>query len=438
SNTPEPTVGFVFDNWVMADLPGDMAQQLARSPFIAFINQNDRDGIGDVRTPQPATNVETLYYMPPGNSTARVAILQLPASTEDKVYISASGTSVAYFLPDLGGQRTGLYVLDMQTGISGRILPVASLIQRGRISIPAWSPDGAELAIALATGYDMDIFVVGRDATGLRNLTQSGAYEFWPSWSPDGRYLLFVSDRQRCPSWIPGDANACDSNTTPPPNGGNVFVMEVTTGTVTLLSDQWVTEPPRWLNASIVTFASGDPTLGDPERTLWFADVTTGQAHEVKLSDGSDGPLRLSEVWSPDGSTILYQNAGATTEFILATANGALLARRDDLLFPRFGIAAAWSPDGAALAIGGLKGQCPYGITVLDRNLNFIARGNPPPSMCDPTYSPDGRFLAFTGVNPRIDGRVDVYVANPNGFGATNLTGSLRGTITLLGWVGGG
>jgi hypothetical protein len=30
-----------------------------------------------------------------------------------------------------------------------------------------------------------------------------------------------------------------------------------------------------------------------------------------------------------------------------------------------------------------------------------------------------------------------VYVAGPNGFGAVNMTGGLRGTITLLGWIGG-
>jgi hypothetical protein len=40
-------------------------------------------------------------------------------------------------------------------------------------------------------------------------------------------------------------------------------------------------------------------------------------------------------------------------------------------------------------------------------------------------------------VNPRIDGRVDVYIANQNGFGAVNITSSLRGSIQLLGWVGG-
>lgn len=65
------------------------------------------------------------------------------------------------------------------------------------------------------------------------------------------------------------------------------------------------------------------------------------------------------------------------------------------------------------------------------------ADGNPPPSMCEPTYSPNGSLLAFTGVNPRIDGRVDVYVANANGYGAQNLTANLRGQIKMLGWVGG-
>ncbi|MCB9453842.1 MAG: PD40 domain-containing protein [Anaerolineaceae bacterium] len=436
-NTPEPTIGFVFDNWQLADVPTDLARRLADTSYVAFVNQNDRDGVGDVRTPQPATNVETLYYMPPTNSAGRVAILQLPSSSENEVYISASGTSIAYFLQDSGGQKTGLYVLDLETGIGGRILPVNSLVQRGRVSEPAWSPDGAQLAMALATGYDMDIFVINKDGTGPRNLTPDGAYEFWPVWSPDGRYIVFVSDRLLCPSWIPGDENACDANTQPAPNGGNVFVTEVATGQTTLLSDQWVTEPPRWLNNSIVTFASGDPTLGDPERTIWFADTTTGQAREVRLLDGSDGPIRLSEAWSPDGASVLYQSAGTTSELILANANGAALANNTALLFPRFGMVAAWSPDGTRVAIGGVNGQCPYGVTVLDTNLNFVARGTPPPSMCDPAYSPDGRFLVFTGVIPNVDGRVDVYIAGVNGFGAVNMTGGLRGTITLLGWVGG-
>ena len=51
--------------------------------------------------------------------------------------------------------------------------------------------------------------------------------------------------------------------------------------------------------------------------------------------------------------------------------------------------------------------------------------------------APNGEWLAFTGITPNVDGRVDVYVANPNGLGRVNLTGSRRGQIELLGWVGG-
>ena len=436
--TPGPTVGFVFDNWKLADLPEDIDSRLNTS-VIAFINENDRDGIGDARTPQPATNAETLYYVPPTSSAGRYPILQLPASTQNQVFISQNGKSIAYFQDESVGQGTGgLYILDMDSKISGRILPVTSLIQRGFPSQPSWSADGSRLAIALATGYDMDIYAVGKDGSNIQNLTNSGAYDLWPSWSPDGRYLLFVSDRVRCPSWIPGDADACDAVTTPPPNGGNPYLLELATGTVTQLSDQWLTEAPRWLNATKIVFSSGDPTFGDPERTLWIADSSTKQAQQVRLTDGSDGPIRLSEVWAQDGSAVLYQNAGVSnTEIIAANVDGSLIGRTTELNFPRYGMMAAWSVDGTRIAVGGVNGQCQYGIRVFDRNLDSVARGTPPPSMCNPTYSADGQWLAFTGINPRIDGRIDVYVATPNGFGSVNLTNGLRGAITMLGWVGG-
>jgi Tol biopolymer transport system component len=438
SITPEPATGFVFDNWTLAELPADIDTRLS-TPLIAFINQNDRDGIGDARTPQPATNAETLYYVPPTSSAGRFPILQLPASTENQVFISQNGKSIAYFKDSSGGPGTeGLYILDMDSKISGRILPVSSLIQRGFAIQPNWSPDGSRLAIMLATGYDMDIFAIGKDGGNIQNLSNSGAYDLWPSWSPDGRYLLFVSDRARCPSWIPGDANACDTLTTPPPNGGNPYVLELDTGTVSKLSDQWLTEAPRWLNGGEVVFASGDPAFGDPERTLWIADVNIKQAREVRLADDTDGPIRLSEAWTPDGSAVIYQNAGeSTTEIIAANVDGTLIGRTTDLNFPRFGMAAAWSVDGTRIAVGGVNGQCQYGVRVFDRNLNSVARGTPPPSMCNPAYSSDGQWLVFTGVNPRIDGRVDVYVATTNGFSSVNMTGGLRGVISLLGWVGG-
>jgi Tol biopolymer transport system component len=426
----------VFDNWDQVEVPAN-ALPLLNAPVIAFLNDNNRDGVGDARTPQAATNVQQLYYVPPTNSAGRVAILDLPSSTENQVYISRNGQSIAYLRQGTGSNDGGLYIVDLTSRISGRILPIQSLNQRGFFSPPVWSPDGSRLAIALATGYDLEIFSIGRDGSNLQNLTRSGAYDFYPSFSPDGQYLAFISDRATCSSWIPGEPDACNPATDAPPNGGNLYALQLGTGTTVQLSDQWITEPPRWVNNTQIAFSSGDPTLGDPERTLWIADVRTGTAQQVRLNDGSDSPIRLSESWSPDGSAVVYQSAGTTTEIIAVRRDGTLINRSTEVSFPRFGMSAVWSPDGSRVAIGGVNGQCPYGSRVFDANLNIITRGTPPPSMCDPLYSPDGLWLAYLGVRTGGDGRTDIYVANLNGTGSVALTGGLRGSISVLGWVGG-
>jgi len=92
--TPQPTVGFVFDQWKDVDIPASI-QDGIENPLIAFVNTNDRDRVGSVLTPQPFTNVETLYYMSPFNSTDRVPILQLTASTGNQIYASRSANSIA-------------------------------------------------------------------------------------------------------------------------------------------------------------------------------------------------------------------------------------------------------------------------------------------------------------------------------------------------------
>lgn len=61
---------------------------------------------------------------------------------------------------------------------------------------PRWSPDGGRIAFTLwSPGGFYDLAVVDADGGGLRRITQDRAADLAPTWSPDGRYVVFSSDR---------------------------------------------------------------------------------------------------------------------------------------------------------------------------------------------------------------------------------------------------
>lgn len=438
SITPIPEVAFVFDNWDVVTLQDNVKDGIV-NPMIAFINSNDQQTIANIATAQPNTGIETLYLVSPASPSIRIPIMQLDSNTRSQIYLSPRGNALSYVKLDTSQSSNGLYVLDLETGFSARLIPGDNpLVQRGFFIEPDWSPDGDQMVMAVSTGYDIDVYLYARDGSERTNITNHGAYDIWPKWSPDGRFISFVSDRAICPSWIPSDTNACDALAQAPPTGGHVYVLEVDTGVVTQLSDTWVTESPYWVNSSMLAFASGDQfDLLNPQRHIWLANVITKQAKEVRLQGDFETTSYLSEAWSANGQNVLVQLTDTSNQIVLMTADGDLIRRDDELIFPRYGMSAVWSPDGSRIAIGGSSGQCPYGIRVKEGNYSAVATGNAPPTMCDPAFSADGAFIAFTGVNPSVDGRIDVYFANSNGFGANNLTVDLRGQVDFIGWVGG-
>ena len=83
---------------------------------------------------------------------------------------------------------------------------------------------------------------------------------------------------------------------------------------------------------------------------------TAGEVREVR-SPGDSATNYLSEAWSPSGIRVLVQLADTGNRTALLLADGTLVSEDSRLAFPRFGMAAAWSPNGGRLAIGGSGGQ---------------------------------------------------------------------------------
>jgi dipeptidyl aminopeptidase/acylaminoacyl peptidase len=448
--TPQPVIQLLTDNSRLLDIPADMRDGLD-FPHVAYVVSNDRSTITNLSTAQPENDLVTLYYASPNNAGGRVPIVEVRTNDSDQFYVSPDGSSVVYLVQDPLGLSSGLYVADVKVGFTARIATLNTLTQRGRFSAPSFAPDGRRVAIAIATGYDLDIFLYDLDLAQWFNLTNAGSLDWSPVWSPDGRSLAFLSDRVECPTWRPG-GGGCDLVADAPSSAGHVFVYDLTSGEVTQVSDEAVVEPPEWVTARLLSFAATDTSdILSPDRSLFLAEVSTGSVNPVRIR-GTTGGIYTSEAYSRDGQYVILQNVSAdgSAQVVLMTTGGDPIATTDAMNFPRAGMAASWDDTGTRIVIGGLAGQCPYGRVMVDAaatiaQRTFVYTASPlppnPTTMCQPVFSRDGSFAALIGVSrpsaTAPDGRGDVYVVNSNGYDQRNMTGTLRGSPRLIGWVGG-
>ena len=185
-------------------------------------------------------------------------------------------------------------------------------------SFPSVSPDGQWVAFhqQLTNGRE-DLWVVRRDGTGLRQLTNDAAHDRRPSWSNDGNRLMFYSDRSgRYQVW------------TIAADGGGLTQVTDFPGTVT--------EPVRSRDETRAV-----ANVSRASKVLMFDPrIPASQQNIEELPPFSSGGFRAT-AWSPDGKQIaggVNRSSGGTVIYTVAS-------RTYEQITPS-GIGATWLPDG--------------------------------------------------------------------------------------------
>jgi hypothetical protein len=85
-----------------------------------------------------------------------------------------------------------LAILDVDSGDQERQIGVPNV---GSLQNPAWSPDGSRIAFSGVKGGLSDLYVMDVATGQVQQLTDDRFADLQPTWSPDGRTIAFVSDR---------------------------------------------------------------------------------------------------------------------------------------------------------------------------------------------------------------------------------------------------
>ncbi len=79
---------------------------------------------------------------------------------------------------------------------SSTLTPLTEFVDSISWLRPRWSPNGKQIAAERwVRGRVLDVVVIDRDGRLARELTKDEALDIAPAWSPDGRYVLWASDR---------------------------------------------------------------------------------------------------------------------------------------------------------------------------------------------------------------------------------------------------
>jgi dipeptidyl aminopeptidase/acylaminoacyl peptidase len=319
------------------------------------------------------------------------------------------------------------------------------------VADPQVSPDGDWVLYTLTLtstdaakdGRDTDVWMVKWDGSQKIRLTYSADNETSPRWSPDGKYISFLSSRSgghargnqvwvlersggeaRQLTQLAGRITAYDWS----PDGARLALVyreadgadaETTRG-----AGSTSTAPPKPIVVDKYLFKrDGQKYLTGNARTRIYLYDVQSQKVEPLTSDGDyeEGNPK----WSPDGSRIAFVSnhdkdweRTRNADVFVVDAKAGSKSRKLTTSLGADGGALAWSPDGTLIAYG--QGSAPkFDFHNLNRLTVVPVSGGVPRVLTEsldrgtssPVFTEDGRFIVFTVAADRTQYLARIAVA---------------------------
>ena len=239
----------------------------------------------------------------------------------------------------------------------------------------SYARDDEKIVFHSSRDANPDIYVVQGIRQEVTRITTHPATDWVPTWSPDGKRIAFVSDRNN--------------------NQSQIWVIDADGKNLMRLTDGFHDDNPDWSpDGTTIAYHSqrkrtGEYPFGVPLYELYLMD-----------SDGSNqrqlvGEDSIEPCWSPGGTRIVFlfsRKLGELPQLHVVDPDGANMRK----LTHNIGETAspAWSPDGSSIAY-----QHNFQLWIMDsngENKRKLTIKNPRKVIdSHPTWSPDSKRIVF-------------------------------------------
>ncbi|MBI1760130.1 MAG: PD40 domain-containing protein [Acidobacteria bacterium] len=341
--------------------------------WIVFTSERNGDGQADLYRVHPdGTGLERLTDSP---------------AVDDQGTLSPDGTQLA-FVSSRGNYKANIWILDLKTrrlrNLTGQTGIQGDPAKPNGFFRPSWSPDGKWLAFSSdrntewkghsnGSGWEhvqeLSIYLVQPDGKGLRRITQPGLSAGAPKWSPDGKQLVFyeLPVEETWKAHWPGLVNATTSQ---------IISVNVATGErVERTSGPGLKVAPQFLTAETIGYL----IKAGPNEGLSY----TGGSAAVKRK------LR-APAWSPDGKTVIYEQVS----FKPRPQNKLLYSWDANYEYRYTDVFPSFSKDGK-LVVTDKNVDSSIAIMEADGSNKFRPFPAQGGSAFAPSWSPDGQTIVF-------------------------------------------